>query len=84
DKISTADKKTASTPIKFQKNSTLHNHVIETLIEIWRNVLGVKEIGLDDDFATLGGHSLLAIRLLAKIHKQLGIKISLAALLEAR
>ncbi|MFD4340458.1 phosphopantetheine-binding protein, partial [Streptomyces anulatus] len=33
------------------------------LAGIWRDVFGVEEIGLDDDFWDLGGNSLYAIRI---------------------
>ncbi len=39
--------------------------VEETLASIWRQVLGVDRVGIDDDFFDLGGHSLLAVRMLA-------------------
>jgi acyl carrier protein len=34
-------------------------------------------IGIDDNFFELGGHSLKAVRIIAKIHKELEIKLSL-------
>jgi hypothetical protein len=33
------------------------------LVEIWKEVLGVAEIGIDDDFFELGGDSLLSFRI---------------------
>ena len=35
----------------------------------WRELLGVDNVGRDDDFFDLGGHSLTGIRLFAKIEK---------------
>ena len=54
----------------------------EALADIWSQVLGVKQIGIKDNFFDLGGHSLLAIRLVAEIEKNLQLKIPLAALFE--
>lgn len=39
---------------------------METLAEIWKEVLQVPQIRPDDDFFALGGHSLLALRLLSE------------------
>ncbi|MGH7927237.1 MAG: non-ribosomal peptide synthetase, partial [Candidatus Binatia bacterium] len=37
--------------------------------KIWEKILGVKPIGLRDNFFDLGGHSLLAIRLVSQVEK---------------
>ncbi|MDX3192679.1 amino acid adenylation domain-containing protein [Streptomyces sp. MN03-5084-2B] len=37
--------------------------------EIWRDVLKVGELGVDDDFFDLGGHSMLATQVVARIAK---------------
>jgi amino acid adenylation domain-containing protein len=38
-------------------------HMERKLSDLWREVLGVDEVGLDDDFFSLGGHSLLLLRM---------------------
>ncbi|MEH6309094.1 AMP-binding protein, partial [Olivibacter sp. CPCC 100613] len=42
---------------------------------LWRQLLGVKTIGIEDNFFSLGGHSLLLIKLGAEIRK-LGFEIA--------
>jgi len=52
------------------------------LANIWRQVLGVAEISVDDNFFDLGGHSLLATRVLSRIERVFGNKIALAELFD--
>jgi len=45
----------------------------ETVIaDVWAEVLGLAEVGIDDDFFELGGHSMLAMRVVAKLRTALG------------
>jgi thioesterase domain-containing protein/acyl carrier protein len=53
------------------------------LIEIWKEVLGVKDIGIDDNFFDVGGHSLLAARLTEQIQNATGRRIPVAAIFRA-
>ena len=50
--------------------------------EIWSQVLGVRQIGLQDDFFDLGGHSLLAMRVVAALQRQLDIQVSVRTVFE--
>jgi hypothetical protein len=38
-------------------------HLERKLCDLWREVLGVDEVGLDDNFFSLGGHSLLLLKM---------------------
>ena len=53
------------------------------LAQLWASVLGVAEVGVDEDFFELGGHSLLAIKLMARVQQQCGVELPLAALFQA-
>ncbi|HZI10167.1 MAG TPA: amino acid adenylation domain-containing protein [Myxococcus sp.] len=47
------------------------------LASIFEALLGVKPVGMHDDFFALGGHSLLAVRLVDQLQRRLGRKPSL-------
>jgi amino acid adenylation domain-containing protein len=52
-----------------------------TLLEIWREVLDLKKIGVHEDFFDdLGGNSLLAVHLFSLIEQKLGVQMPLEAL----
>jgi amino acid adenylation domain-containing protein len=53
------------------------------LTKIWESVLGIKSIGIKDNFFEIGGHSLLAARLFSRIDKVMGLNLPLAALFQA-
>ena len=51
---------------------------------VWQQVLGLPQVGLEDDFFELGGQSLAALRAVAEIGRQLGVRVPLSALLDGR
>ncbi len=53
------------------------------LAGIWGDVLGADGVAADDDFFDLGGNSLVAVQLIARVRKQLGVKLPIRALFEA-
>jgi acyl transferase domain-containing protein/thioesterase domain-containing protein/acyl carrier protein len=53
------------------------------LAEFWSNLLGVSEIGAEDDFFDLGGHSLIAVRLFAQVKKAFDVDFPISVLFEA-
>ncbi|HEY6186696.1 MAG TPA: amino acid adenylation domain-containing protein, partial [Pyrinomonadaceae bacterium] len=57
--------------------------VEEVLVELWSGVLGVKEVGIHDNFFRLGGHSLLATQLLSRVRESFEVEVALRRLFEA-
>jgi tyrocidine synthetase III len=53
------------------------NEVEEKLVELWKEVLKVDQVGINDNFFDLGGHSLKATSLVARMHKELNVEVSL-------
>jgi acyl carrier protein len=56
----------------------------QLLTEIWREAIGLDQIGVDDDFLELGGNSLVAVQLAAQISERLRASVSVAQLFESR
>ncbi|MEO3876738.1 amino acid adenylation domain-containing protein, partial [Nonomuraea sp. B12E4] len=55
----------------------------EVLCRLFGEILGIPEVGIDDDFFELGGQSLLAIRLMSRVRAELGGELSIKAVFEA-
>nr|QDA77045.1 polyketide synthase/nonribosomal peptide synthetase [Jahnella sp. MSr9139] len=56
----------------------------EQLVALWEQLLGVRPIGVHDDFFALGGHSLLAVRLVAALEPHVGRALPLAQVFSRR
>jgi natural product biosynthesis luciferase-like monooxygenase protein/amino acid adenylation domain-containing protein len=55
----------------------------ETLVRIWREVLGVKGLGTNQDFFRMGGHSLLATQVISRVWDKFHVELPLQSLFEA-
>ena len=54
----------------------------ELLTGIWKDLLGVEDVSIQDDFFELGGHSLAAVQLMSRIKKATGKKLPLTTLFQ--
>lgn len=48
----------------------------DELVGIWKDLLGVQEVGIHDNFFDLGGHSLAAVQLLSIIRETWNVELS--------
>ncbi|MCP4153294.1 MAG: amino acid adenylation domain-containing protein, partial [bacterium] len=80
------DRKALPEPGKSARSSKGYraptNETEKKLVEIWQQVLGLKPIGITDNFFEMGGHSLKAITIITKIKKTFQVELPLLKLFE--
>ena len=76
------DRRALPAPIAYQAKESAffvapQSPVEESLAGIWRELLGIDRVGVDDDFFVLGGHSLLATQLISRVRTIFDLELSL-------
>jgi amino acid adenylation domain-containing protein len=56
----------------------------EAIAAIWKEVLGLPRVNVEEDFFELGGHSLLAMQIMARIAERVRVELPLATLFELK
>ncbi|MEH2215454.1 amino acid adenylation domain-containing protein [Nostoc sp.] len=56
--------------------------VEEVLAGIWSEILGIKQVGIHDNFFDLGGHSLLATQVVSQVREAFQVELRLRSLFE--
>jgi acyl carrier protein len=56
------------------------NELEEQLVEIWKEVLKVEKVGIDDNFFDLGGNSMKLVTLSKRVNEMMNDKIPLVKL----
>ncbi|OLF07377.1 polyketide synthase type I [Actinophytocola xinjiangensis] len=56
--------------------------VSEAVRRIWSDLLGIPDVGPDDDFFALGGHSLLATKVVARLREAFDVDLPTSALFD--
>src|SRR5262249_52363463 len=51
------------------------NPIEVDLVAIWKEILGVEELGIDDDFLSLGGDSMKAARIAVSVGSRFGLEV---------
>ena len=59
------------------------NETEAKLVEIWKELLQVNEVGIEQNFFELGGHSLLALQVTARIRRALEVELPVKNVFEA-
>jgi acyl transferase domain-containing protein/acyl carrier protein len=59
------------------------NELERKIAEIWQRVLGIENIGIQDNFFDLGGNSLVGLQVIGDLKKELEVDITPIALYEA-
>ncbi|HXT39726.1 MAG TPA: amino acid adenylation domain-containing protein [Candidatus Angelobacter sp.] len=54
----------------------------ETLVAIWKSVLGLDKVGVDDSFFDLGGHSLLVTQVLTRVREAFQVELPMRRFFE--
>ncbi len=73
----------ATAPASAPSPSRLRTATERTVAGVWAQVLGVDDVGVDDNFLDLGGHSLLATQVIARLRGALGWAIPVPLIFEA-
>ncbi|PSB59113.1 non-ribosomal peptide synthetase, partial [Chamaesiphon polymorphus] len=54
------------------------------LTTIWERVLGIHQVGIEDNFFDLGGNSLMTVKIVAEIERELAKRLAVATLFQAQ
>jgi acyl carrier protein len=57
--------------------------VEKVMVKLWAEVMGIDEVGTDDDFSELGGDSIQAAQIVSKVNNTFSLKSPLKILFEA-
>jgi len=70
-------------PARFVQGDAPRTPVEQGLAEIWAGVLGLRRVGIHEDFFERGGHSLLATRVIGQVRRTFDVELPLRALFES-
>jgi len=59
------------------------NLIEEQLAQIWKDVLAIEHVGVNDNFFEIGGHSLLATRIMWRLRETFKVNMPLSYFFES-
>ncbi|MET0646490.1 MAG: SDR family oxidoreductase [Pyrinomonadaceae bacterium] len=59
------------------------NELEQEVADIWQEMLGIRQVGIHDNFFDLGGHSLLATMVISRLRKSFGVELQLRDIFES-
>jgi amino acid adenylation domain-containing protein len=75
--------RTAATPLSEKEQiASARNETEAKLVEIWRELLKIEQVGIEENFFELGGHSLLVLQATARIRKVFAVELPVRTLFE--
>ncbi|SIS53454.1 Acyl transferase domain-containing protein [Roseivivax lentus] len=70
-------------PVMDEDFAAPETDIEKRLAGFWEDLLGVRNVGVDDSFFDLGGHSLIAVRLFSMVKKTYRVDFPISVLFEA-
>ena len=74
---------TSARPRRLERTAPHGAATEEALLALWRDLLEIDRIGVNDDFFQLGGESLLAARLVRRVRDEMQADLPMSALFDA-
>ncbi|HEY0172990.1 MAG TPA: SDR family oxidoreductase [Pyrinomonadaceae bacterium] len=59
------------------------NELEQEVADIWQELLGIGQVGVNDNFFDLGGHSLLATMVISRLRQSFGVEMQLRDIFES-
>lgn len=56
---------------------------ISAITEVWRNILGIEKIDIEENFFNLGGHSISAVEIFGIVNDKFNLNLPLSSIFEA-
>ncbi|MBN9134280.1 MAG: amino acid adenylation domain-containing protein [Nitrosospira multiformis] len=77
------DRLALPTPVTLTGSFVPPQNAAEAKIaEIWRQILDIENIGIQDNFFSIGGHSLLATQIISRLRDEFGVELPLQQIFE--